>query len=167
MLAFADGTFDTVAISNSLHHMVDAAAVLQEMSRVVRPGGKVIVVEMYRDNETEAQATMMMLHDWAGEIDTAQGINHASTKTRADILSMVSAVDLVDLFVRDCGDPESDPWEEAFVSAGLDAISRYLPRTKGLARRDEFERRGEAMRGRLEEVGVQSQPGVFITGRKR
>jgi hypothetical protein len=110
---------------------------------------------------------MMVLHDWAGEIDTARGITHRPTKERGELLALVRRMNLDDLAVRDFGEPGSDPQDEAFVAAGLGAISRYLPRTEGLAEREEFECRAEALRQRLDKVGVQSQPGVHVTGRKR
>ena len=61
-LAFADGSFDTVCVSNSLHHFADPAPVLAEMLRVLRPGGHLVVNEMYRDGQSETQATHVLLH---------------------------------------------------------------------------------------------------------
>ncbi|HYH33524.1 MAG TPA: demethylmenaquinone methyltransferase [Nocardioides sp.] len=44
-LPFADGTFDAVTISFGLRNIVDPAAGLQEMLRVTRPGGRLVVCE--------------------------------------------------------------------------------------------------------------------------
>ncbi|AEG43367.1 demethylmenaquinone methyltransferase [Isoptericola variabilis] len=44
-LPFADGAFDAVTISFGLRNVVDTAAALREMLRVVRPGGRVVVCE--------------------------------------------------------------------------------------------------------------------------
>jgi len=44
-LPFADGAFDAVLIRDLLHHLPDRAAALAEARRVVRPGGRVTVVE--------------------------------------------------------------------------------------------------------------------------
>jgi len=44
-LPFADGSFDAVTISFGLRNVVDTDAALVEMSRVVRPGGRLAVCE--------------------------------------------------------------------------------------------------------------------------
>jgi demethylmenaquinone methyltransferase/2-methoxy-6-polyprenyl-1,4-benzoquinol methylase len=44
-LPFADGTFDAVTISFGLRNIVDPLAGLQEMRRVTRPGGRLVVCE--------------------------------------------------------------------------------------------------------------------------
>ena len=44
-LPFADGAFDAVTISFGLRNVVDPLAALKEMSRVTRPGGRLVVCE--------------------------------------------------------------------------------------------------------------------------
>ncbi len=44
-LPFADNTFDCVCIAFGLRNVTDKAAALQSMHRVLRPGGRVIVLE--------------------------------------------------------------------------------------------------------------------------
>lgn len=44
-LPFADDSFDAVTISFGLRNVVDTVAALQEMRRVVRPGGRLVICE--------------------------------------------------------------------------------------------------------------------------
>jgi len=44
-LPWADGTFSIVASRFAFHHFLDPLAVLKEMKRVAKPGGKVMVVD--------------------------------------------------------------------------------------------------------------------------
>lgn len=44
-LPFASGSFDGVLCTNAFHHFPDAAAALREMHRVLRPGGRVSLVD--------------------------------------------------------------------------------------------------------------------------
>jgi demethylmenaquinone methyltransferase/2-methoxy-6-polyprenyl-1,4-benzoquinol methylase len=44
-LPFADGSFDAVTISFGLRNVVDTAGALEEMRRVTRPGGRLVVCE--------------------------------------------------------------------------------------------------------------------------
>jgi ubiquinone/menaquinone biosynthesis C-methylase UbiE len=56
-LPYPDGTFDVVVTRFSMHHFLDPLAVLREMTRVVAPGGRVVVVDMYApDDPTKAAA---------------------------------------------------------------------------------------------------------------
>ena len=68
-MPFEDGSFDTVAVAGSLHHLADPRKGLSEMMRVLRKGGHLIVVEMFRDGQTEAQQTHVMLHHWWAAVD--------------------------------------------------------------------------------------------------
>ncbi len=45
-LPFADASFDAVTVSFGLRNMNDTAAALREMSRVVRPGGRLVICEV-------------------------------------------------------------------------------------------------------------------------
>lgn len=49
-LPFADGSFDAVTCSHSFHHYPHQQAVIREMHRVLRPGGRLLVIDGFRDN---------------------------------------------------------------------------------------------------------------------
>ncbi len=49
-LPFADGSIDFVYISHILHHARDHRAVLDEVARVLRPGGAVLLMETFDDS---------------------------------------------------------------------------------------------------------------------
>lgn len=55
-LPFADGSFDTIIANHMLYHVDDPAAVLRELARVLRPGGRIAVA-------TNGQAHMAELRD--------------------------------------------------------------------------------------------------------
>jgi ubiquinone/menaquinone biosynthesis C-methylase UbiE len=48
-LPLADGMFDVVTCSNSFHHYPDQGRAVSEMHRVLRPGGKLMILDGYRD----------------------------------------------------------------------------------------------------------------------
>jgi ubiquinone/menaquinone biosynthesis C-methylase UbiE len=48
-LPFGAGGFDIVTCANSFHHYPDQARAIGEMHRVLRPGGRLMVVDGYRD----------------------------------------------------------------------------------------------------------------------
>jgi len=49
-LPFAAGSFDLITCSHSFHHYPHQAAVVRDMRRVLRPGGRLILVDGFRDN---------------------------------------------------------------------------------------------------------------------
>jgi ubiquinone/menaquinone biosynthesis C-methylase UbiE len=48
-LPFPDGTFDFVTCTNSFHHYPDQQQAVVEMHRVLRPGGRLMIIDGYRD----------------------------------------------------------------------------------------------------------------------
>jgi ubiquinone/menaquinone biosynthesis C-methylase UbiE len=49
-LPFEDASFDVLTCSNSFHHYPHQAAAIGEMRRVLRPGGRLMMVDGFRDN---------------------------------------------------------------------------------------------------------------------
>ena len=94
---FSDNTFDTVCMSNSMHHMADLPRVLDEVMRVCKPGGYIIFREMYQDGQSETQLTHVLFHHWRAAIDTANGITHHETFTRQQILELSRKLGLKNL----------------------------------------------------------------------
>ena len=48
-LPFASGTFDFVTCANSFHHYPRQDRAVAEMHRVLRPGGRLLLIDGYRD----------------------------------------------------------------------------------------------------------------------
>lgn len=49
-LPFPDQSFDVVTCSNSFHHYPHQQATIHEMHRVLRPGGRLMLIDGFRDN---------------------------------------------------------------------------------------------------------------------
>jgi ubiquinone/menaquinone biosynthesis C-methylase UbiE len=48
-LPFPTGAFDVVTCSNSFHHYPDQARAISEMHRVLKPGGRLLLIDGFRD----------------------------------------------------------------------------------------------------------------------
>lgn len=55
-LPFPDGSFSLAFTRYSFHHLLDPAGVLAEMIRVTKPGGRVVVVDVYTSSPEQAEA---------------------------------------------------------------------------------------------------------------
>ncbi|RKZ08275.1 hypothetical protein DRQ25_09475 [Candidatus Fermentibacteria bacterium] len=165
-MAFPGGSFDMVCISNSLHHMARLDDTLAEMMRVLRPGGHFLVREMYCDNQTEAQMTHVLMHEWWASIDTLRGVPHFSTFTREKILQVCEELGPEELITGDYSFPGSDSMDKGTLDHLNGAIDTYIARIEGLESNSELVERGEQLRERLYSAGFQGATSLVLLGRK-
>ena len=163
-LDFAPASFDTVGISNSLHHFENPVRILQQMSRVLRPGGRFILAEMYRDGQTETQLTHVHLHHWWAAVDRAVGDHtHFQTYSRQELIDLLATQELQDVTLSDFLDTTEDP-KSPEIAAELEAvIDRYIQRASG---HPDLQSLGEALRQRVHQIGFHSATTLVAVGRK-
>ena len=152
-LEFDDESFDLVAVCFSLHHFSDLEKSLEEMVRVIKPGGWLLVIEMYRDSPRETQQTHVLLHDWWADIDQAAGKPHYQTFTRQRILDILDDLMLIESQVFDnegSDDGALDPERIAHITERCDMM---LEKTKGTERHDILKKHGAELYERLRTVG--------------
>jgi SAM-dependent methyltransferase len=88
-LEFEDAAFDGAVTRFSLHHVPAPGRVLEEMARVVRPGGFVIAADHVTDNDADAAA-------WHQEIERLRDPSHWAclTPERMTALGDAAGLDL-------------------------------------------------------------------------
>jgi SAM-dependent methyltransferase len=164
---FEDGSFDTVAIASSLHHLADPQAVLRDMLRVLAPGGHLVIVEMYRDHQDGPQLTHIMMHHWWANIDSAHGITHNETFTRQGVLDLLEPLNLHDVQVFDAAfGADSDPHDAERRDVLLRRIDHYLQRAEDLPEREAFTARANEIKLRLLNEGFQTANMLVVVGQK-
>jgi SAM-dependent methyltransferase len=87
-LEFEDASFDGAVNRFSLHHIPLPQRVLEEMARVVRPGGWVVLADLLTDSDGQAAA-------WHEEIERLRDPSHWATLTRERLLAIGEAAGLV------------------------------------------------------------------------
>jgi SAM-dependent methyltransferase len=161
---FKAESFDMVCISNSLHHFADPLAVLLQMERLARPGGYLVVAEMYRDRQTETQMTHVLLHHWWAAVDRAKGVVHNETYLRDEIAQIVENLGLVGLATYDLADLCENPLNPEILAELNTTIDRTIQRAEGDS---DLQRRGEELRKRVAEIGFHSATSLVLIGRKQ
>lgn len=157
-----DACFDMVCISNSLHHL-DPSAALRQMDRVLRPGGFLLISEMYRDGQTETQMTHVLLHDWWGAVDSVNGIFHRATYKRSEIIEMASGLGLCNQAMYDLYDLEPNPRDPEIIQELDPVFERYIQRAEGYP---DLQARGRELRRRVVEIGFHSATTLLLVGQK-
>lgn len=85
-LPFAANTFDIVSCGYSLHHMADPAVAACEFARVVRPGGRVAVVDVIVPSLWQSAAN--------NAIERARDASHERTLEPDELLALLEAAGL-------------------------------------------------------------------------
>jgi SAM-dependent methyltransferase len=86
-LGFEDGSFDGAVTRFSFHHIPVPQRVLEEMARVVRPGGYVVVADHARDEDPDVAA-------WVEEIERLRDPSHWACLTPRRMRAMADAAGL-------------------------------------------------------------------------
>lgn len=100
-MTFENEHFDTVCLSNTLHHLPDAAGVFNEMKRVLKPGGLFIINEMFCDHQNEAQMSHVLIHHIGADIDMITNrMHHQYTYEKEAIkeIAQVNGIRIIDAF---------------------------------------------------------------------
>ena len=165
-LGFDDGSFDTVNLSASLHHLENVRRVLAEMKRVLKPGGKFILTEMHRDGATTAQFNAIRIHHWAAMVDTSLSILHDRTFARQEILDFVDDLNLGNMTIRDFPNTDSDPLNEKAIAGVSGYLDRYHQRIANKPGSEVLIQQEGELRDALAAKGLQQEPVLIIIAEK-
>lgn len=162
---FPDDSFDTVCLSNSLHHLKDMDTVLSEMLRVLKPGGTLIINEMICNNQSPTQMTHVLMHHWWAKIDTAVGKLHNETLTKQRISDIVRSLGIKSLEVLEFTEPDETLSEEDMKELNK-IIDDYIEKAKPMKNFEAIKQEGEEIRKRLYEIGFNGATQIIVIGKK-
>ncbi len=165
-LGFETGTFDTVNISASLHHLENVAKVLTEIKRVLKSGGKFILTEMHRDGTTEAQFNAVRIHHWAAAVDSGLGSLHDRTFARDEMLDFIDELNLRNVNIRDFNNTDSDPMDEKALKSIEGYLDIYIQRAQRTTSSQVLIQQSEELRRSLQEKGLQREPVLIVVAEK-
>ncbi len=166
-LEFEDASFDLVSLANSLHHLENIPAVFSELLRVLKPGGRLLILEMYRDGgQTEPQQTHIMMHHWLAAIDRRAGVHHLETFTREEIRAIYAKLKLKQTQVSDFYLPVDNPKDARLCEGLTKNCQATLKRLEGMDGAQELLDEGKRLLERIEGVGFASASSLMLTGIK-
>jgi len=163
---FADESFDTVCISNSLHHFADPEKALKEAVRVVKKGGLLIINEMRTDNLDTAQISHDKIHRFWGELDRRQGVIHNPPFTGEQIIKLAEGLGLNDQEVFEYSLPMENPKAPAHLDGLKSLLSGQLEKMPQTGEYDSYRATGKEILEYLELNGFVSAASIMIFGIK-
>lgn len=163
-MSFNDNEFDTVTMFNSMHHLKNTDQVMSEIFRVLKPGGKFILSEMYRDVKTDKEKNHVDLHHWWAEIDMKNGIPHFLTFRRRDILhtALTRPYSCINCYEPD----ENRNANKDAVEHICSVIDTYFDKAANLPDKDRIIMQGEKIRQRILDIGLTFAPYLIIIASK-
>ena len=99
-MEFKENAFDTVSISNSIHHLTDVMAVLSEMKRVMKGDGFFILNEMICDTSDVSRKKDVSVHHWFARTDSIMGTFHRMTYTSSELFGFVNSLGFGKIHIR-------------------------------------------------------------------
>lgn len=166
-MIFENEYFDTVAIQFSLHHMKRLGTVLQEMLRVMKPGGNFLVSEMYVDgNQSDARQSHIKMHHLSAELDSAKGVFHDYTYTRKKIREIMKELDLSSLEEFDITYPMKNPKDGELIKNMKAGIHTALNRYEDLPNYADFQSKIYDLFLWIDTYGYAPARSLFFIGRK-
>lgn len=87
-LPFRDDYFSIVVTRGSLHHLIDSHKVMEEMYRVCKPGGKILITDITVDKYKK---------DEFNSIDKMRGLSYTKTLTLEDMLKKMKALGAINI----------------------------------------------------------------------
>jgi SAM-dependent methyltransferase len=176
-LSFDDNSFDTVSVANSLRHIRHPNKALAEMKRVLKPGGHLIIQEMYQDGEQDpAQLTHIAEQNWSTKIDLLLDVPPHAPLTRGVIKKFLEPLNFQELTILEssryvkCLFCEQrvrceDSLHPELVDDFIEGIDRELARLEDHDEVDELIAEGEKLKKRVKSTGIADASHLFIIGR--
>jgi ubiquinone/menaquinone biosynthesis C-methylase UbiE len=153
-MPFMTRYFDTVTMSNALHHIENLSALFMESCRVCKSRGMIVVNEMLNENYNRLQESYMLYHRLMANVDNQLGLFHREPFTLKELQQILknSRMTILDFFIHEEISGDYLNREE------IDQMSERLLKKVQLLRGSDFyyfyENKVREIIHRLEKMGV-------------
>ena len=167
ILEFADNSFDLASISMALHHLPDIQTSLKEMLRVVKPGGWIIVNELFSDNLNPSQEVHKIFHHFRSKIDRLTGIYHQETFEKEQILHLVKSAGIQILLSFENTIQTNLIASPGELDVRIEKMKQHLEKIKGLPEYEIYKPQIEEFRQRALLFGFQPATRIVVVGQAK
>jgi len=165
-LPFEPGSFDMVCMSKGLHHVPDPAAALNEMLRVVKQDGYLVVSEMYSDGLNAAQESQKSYHHLRVEVDKLMGIDHNVTFRKEDLLEIINKVSLSEVRVSEYLEPDVDAFNQEVIKEYIEKMEGWIGELKDNTEAGNIRLKLKNVEDKMIKDGFAKPPLLIFLGKK-
>lgn len=153
-MPFTDHYFDTVTMSNTLHHIKELSPLFSEAARVCKSNGLLVINEMVNENFSDIQETYMLYHRFIAEMDNQQGRYHREPYTLKELLSIVKtdAFEMLDYFIH--SEVTGDTLNSAEIESMADKMKKKLASLRGSDHYYFYENKSREIINRFNKRGI-------------
>ena len=162
-IPFEDASFDLVALSNTLHHIKEYEKVLQEMQRVLKPGGILMVNEMFSDDQNPAQITHYLQHSLEAKLDMLTGDYQRPAYQKAEIIAIVDKLKLNQL--KSLEFRESQEYDQKLAQKNQKLVAA-VEKVKELPEYEQLKKEAQSIVDRCQETGIERGTQLLVWGEK-
>lgn len=159
---FEDASFDLVTLSNSLHHLSDPVATFEEMKRVVRADGYLLVSEMISNDLTPAQQSHLQMHHFAAEIDRYLGVTHNETYTEEKLLQILSEMPVHIQSSWPLSFPRQDGYTDEQINWLKQTLDRLVARVEDKEQNKHFQVKANQIKDYIDIHGFDSATTILV-----
>lgn len=154
-LPFEDESFDTVYSCYVLHHLPRqmVEAVLQELKRVLKPGGCFLLAEGYRNHQTGAAKTEVYMHLLQGAMDREAGRHHYPPLRREELTEYIEQLVFSKYEIYDVAYERDDYKDPEHINTIVQHIDSKIEKQKHLKKYYKYVRYGTLLKKRLYRTG--------------
>jgi len=133
-MPFADHYFDTITMSNAMHHIESLLPLFAEFKRVCKSRGLIIVNEMLNEDFSDMQENYILYHRLIAEMDNQLGQYHREPYTLKELSALIKAsgLKLQDQFIH------SEITGDVMNAGEIEAMSERLNNKVTLLRGTDF-----------------------------
>jgi SAM-dependent methyltransferase len=164
-LPFGEAVFDTAVLSNTIHHLDAPAAALEELLRVLRDGGTLIVHEMVSDVTEAREQVGRDLHHLKAMVDRTHGISHNPTLSREGLGTLLDRDDLDEIERHEYRPPEPEN-EHVDLDDKIENIDLYADYAAGHPDYAGIRREVARLKQRVRADGLAAPPQLLLLYRK-
>jgi ubiquinone/menaquinone biosynthesis C-methylase UbiE len=153
-MPFTNHYFDTITMSNALHHIENLQSVFAETIRVCKSHGLLLINEMINESASDIQETYMLYHRFIADIDNQQGRYHRETYTLKELLSIIKSngFQLIDYFIHE--EVAGNIMNNTEVDALSDRLRKKVSSLKGSDYYYFYRNKAEDIINRFKKTGI-------------